>query len=126
MNRHLRTVGLAIALLLSVSGVACIHGAPGARVRSDGRHDSITARQQGYEFAYRDGAERGRRDRERTRPVYRLESEDYRSADRGYTRSMGDRRQYQQGYREGYKAGYDDAYRGRARSNEGAPPRRDR
>jgi hypothetical protein len=126
MNNQLRTVSMAIALLLSVGGVACVHGARGARARNGGSQNSIAARQNGYEFAYQDGAERGRQDRERMNPVYRLDSADYRNADRGYTRSMGDRRQYQQGYREGYKAGYDEAYRDRAESHEGAPPRRDR
>ena len=124
MKRPVRTVSLAITLLLSMSGMACVHSAQGARA-NNGRQGtgSFNARQRGYEFAYQDGADRGRLDRARTNPAYDLESEEYRNADRGYTRSLGDRGQYQQGYREGYRAGYDDAYKGRSGPREAAPRR---
>ena len=124
MSRHVRAVGVAITLLLSISGVACIHGARGARV-NNGRQGagSFTARQRGYDYAYQNGADRGGLDRARTNPAYDLDSDDYRIGDRGYTKSMGDRGQYQQGYREGYRAGYDDAYKGGSGPNEASPPR---
>jgi hypothetical protein len=114
INRHVNILRLAVMLLLGISGMACIHNA------NDGRHGagSFNARQRGYEFAYRDGADRGRLDRARTNPAYEFDSDDYRKGDGGYTRSMGDRGRYQQGYREGYKAGYDDAYRGRSGQKE--------
>jgi hypothetical protein len=129
MNRQVRTVSLAITLLLSISGMACVHSAQGARVNT-GRQGADSpnvsnARQLGYEFAYPDGADRGRLDRARTIPAYDFDSDDYSSGDRGYSRSMGDRGQFQQGYREGYKVGYDDAYQGRSEPRGDASPTRD-
>ena len=129
MNRHVRTVSLAITLWLSISGMACVHSAQGARAntgrQSAGSLNARNARQLGYEFAYRDGADRGRLDRSRTNAAYDFDSDDYRSGDRGYSRSMGDRGQFQQGYREGYKVGYDDAYRGHDEARGEASPTRD-
>jgi hypothetical protein len=124
MNRHVRTVSVAITLLLSISGMACLHAARGARVNNERKiAGSLNARQHGYEQAYRDGADRGRQDRDRTNPAYDLDSADYRSGDRGYIESMGDKGQYQQGYREGYRVGYDDAYKGRTGPRGTASPR---
>jgi hypothetical protein len=113
-NRYVRTMSLALTLLLGISSTACMLSTRGARV-NDGREraGSVSARQQGYDFAYRDGGDRGRLDRARTNPAYDFDSSDYRNGDRGYSRSMGDRGEYQQGYREGYKAGYDAGYKGR-------------
>jgi hypothetical protein len=124
MKRHVSIVSLAVTLLLGISGTACVHSAQGARA-NNGRQGagSLTAQQRGYDFAYRDGADRGRLDRARTNPAYDLDSADYRNADHGYARSMGDRGQYQQGYREGYRAGYDDAYKGRSGPRETLSPR---
>ncbi len=73
---------------------------------------SLDARQHGYEHAYRDGADRGRQDRER-RAAYSLKDNDYQIGARTYERAFGDRNQYMDGYREGYKAGYDDGFAGR-------------
>ena len=123
MNRHVRTASLAITLLLSISGMACLYPR-GARINND-RQDlgSPNARQRGYQHAYQDGTDRGRQDHDRTNPAYNPDSADYRNGDRGYTKSMGDKGQYQQGYREGYKAGYDDAYKGRSGPSGTALPR---
>ena len=124
MNRHVRTASLTITLLLSIGGMACVHGAQGSGTNNARQNAaSLSAHQRGYEFAYQDGADRGRLDRARTDPAYDFDSNDYRSGDRGYTRSMGDLGQYQQGYREGYKAGYDDAYKGHSEPGAAAPPR---
>jgi hypothetical protein len=72
---------------------------------------SLDPRQHGYEHAYRDGADRGRFDREHG-IRYNVNAKDYNDSARGYERFMGDKGKYQQGYREGYKAGYDSAYLG--------------
>ncbi len=115
MNSYLKNATLAVTLVAGIGGAACRHDYRGASSNydRDGR-GSQNAHQRGYDAAYRDGADRGRLDRARTDAAYDFDSEDYRSGDRGYATSMGDRGQYQQGYREGYKAGYDDAYKGRS------------
>jgi hypothetical protein len=74
---------------------------------------SVDARQLGYEHAYRDGADRGRQDRD-ARAGYTLREQDYLDGARGYQNVFGNKSQYMTGYREGYKAGYDDGYNDRA------------
>lgn len=115
-NPRLTTGGLAIALLIGLSGTALVHGA-GGQNRNDDRAgqygSSLDARQHGYEHAYRDGADRGRQDRESWRG-YSLKDNDYQIGARGYDTAFGNKAQYMTGYREGYKAGYDDGYNDRA------------
>ena len=115
MNQRLITGGLAIGVLIGLSG-RVTYGEGGQQNRNDraGQYGgSLDARQHGYEHAYRDGADRGRQDRDR-RTGYSLKKNDYQSSARGYEAFFGDRGQYIQGAREGYKAGYDDGYNGRA------------
>jgi hypothetical protein len=115
-NAKVTGVGFAITLLVGLSGGAIMHGAAvqdrnGSR---DGQYGgSLDTRQHGYEHAYRDGADRGRQDRER-RNAYSLKDNDYLSGARGYESAFGDKGLYMQGYRDGYKAGYEDAFNGRA------------
>jgi hypothetical protein len=115
-NKILTTFGVALALLVGHSDRALTLGA-GGQSRTDDRAGqyggSTDARQHGYEHAYRDGADRGRQDRER-RTGYSLKDSDYQSGAREYETSFGNRNQYMRGYREGYKAGYDDGYNDRA------------
>ena len=106
------TGGLAVALLLGLSPHA---GAQGQN-RNDGRGGqyggSLDAQQHGYEHAYRDGADRGREDRER-KAGYHPQNSDAQAGTRGYESFFGDRLQYVKGYRQGYKDGYDDGYNNR-------------
>jgi len=114
-NAMLTTLGLAAIVVIGLSASAHIHAA-GSVARDDGQATqyggSLDARQHGYEHAYRDGADRGRQDRER-RAAYSLQDNDYQIGARTYERAFGDRNQYMDGYREGYKAGYDDGFAGR-------------
>jgi hypothetical protein len=64
-----------------------------------------------YENGYRDGREKGLedgRDSDRFDPTGESR---YRSADRGYIDSYGDKNRYKDVYREGFRAGYEEAYR---------------
>jgi hypothetical protein len=114
-NAMLTTLGLAAIVVIGLSASTHIHAA-GSVARDDGQTTqyggSLDARQHGYEHAYRDGADRGRQDRER-RAAYSLQDNDYQIGARTYERAFGDRNQYMAGYREGYKAGYDDGFAGR-------------
>lgn len=104
---------MALALLIWTAGSADTRHQVQASIDRDGAQcgASLDSRRRGYEHAYRDGADRGRFDREHGIP-YNLNAKFYGDSARGYERFMGDKRHYQQGYRDGYKAGYDSAYRG--------------
>jgi hypothetical protein len=104
---------MALALLIGTPGSADTRHEVQVSLEKDGVQSgaSLDSRRHGYEHAYRDGADRGRFDREHGIP-YNLNAKVYRDSARGYDRVMGDKGQYQQGYRDGYKAGYDRAYRG--------------
>ena len=102
MLRRSKTLVLGFALALGLCGLGFAHEQEGPR----------GARQQGYEQGYRDGFDHGRQDRSYN-ARYDFQSPEYRRADRGYDRYMGDRDEYRDGYREGYRAGYGDAYYGR-------------
>ncbi len=102
MLRNPKTLVLALALALGLCGLGL----------AQAQDRPIDARQQGYQYGYRDGFDHGRQDRS-YRESYNLQSQDFRHADRGYDRYMGDRDRYRDGYREGYRAGYDDGYYGR-------------
>jgi hypothetical protein len=115
ISRRLTTGGLAFAFLIGLSGSPLADGA-GGQNRNDNRAGqyggSLDARQHGYEHAYRDGADRGRQDRDR-RTGYNFKNNDYQNSARDYQSFFGNKGQYMRGAREGYKAGYDDGYNGR-------------
>ena len=114
-NAKLITIGLATTALVALTASARVQGA-GPQTRDDPRArqyaGSVDARQHGYEHAYRDGADRGRQDRERG-AAYSLRDNDYLYGARGYEGAFGDKARYMDGYREGYRAGYDDGFNGR-------------
>jgi hypothetical protein len=106
---------LAVALLIGLSGSALVYTAAAGQNRNnrDTQYGgSLDARQHGYEHAYRDGADRGRQDRDNGM-AYNLKPNDYRSGAREYEVAFGNRTQYMTGYREGYKAGYDVGFSNR-------------
>jgi hypothetical protein len=113
MNLKFAMGGVALTLLIGMSGAADAGDQFQLRIDKDGVQfgASLDPRQHGYEHAYRDGADRGRFDREHG-VRYNLNARVYNDSARGYEPFMGNKGQYQQGYREGYKAGYDSAYRG--------------
>lgn len=114
-NVMLTLGGIAIVLVAGTAGAADARDQVQIRIDKDGAQfgASLNPRQHGYEHAYRDGADRGRFDREHG-VRYNLNARVYNDTSRGYQPFMGNRGQYQQGYREGYKAGYDAAFEGAA------------
>ena len=110
--KHTKTIGLIIAFVLSIS----------TALPARDRHGALNSKQYGYNFGYQDGYQFGRDSVARGAP-YDYRSEDFRYANRGYDRSMGERDDFQHGYRDGYKAGYSDGYNGRpGRLNDGYGP----
>ena len=95
---------LILALLLSSGAIVYAQ----RDQRADTPRFNSDAQQIGYEHGYRDGADRGRQDRDQGR---RTGQNDYLGSARySYDRSFGSRNEYMSGYRDGYSAGYDDGY----------------
>ena len=114
MNMNFAAGGLALTLLIGMSGAADARGGQfQIAVDTDNVQfgPSLDPRRHGYEHAFRDGADRGRFDLEHGFR-YNLNARVYYDTARGYLPYMGNKGQYRLGYREGYKAGYDSAYRG--------------
>jgi hypothetical protein len=82
-------------------------GQPGTVIHA--QYNSSDSRQHGYEHGYRDGADRGRQDRERGLGR-NFRDNDYLEGAREYDPSFGNRQAFMSGYQEGYRAGYDDGY----------------
>ena len=102
--------GMAIAFFFGLTSVLAVDASGQTRSRDRDQSYSSDARQHGYEHGYRDGADRGRQDRERGVARANMSANDYRAGAREYDPSFGDRRQFIQGYQEGLQAGYDDGY----------------
>lgn len=106
MFKQSRLMGLCIVTILSLSGAAI------ARERDS----AYNPKQYAYQAGYQDGVRYGE-DARAQGYRHNYQSEDYRRADRGYDRSMGEHDDFQKDYRKGYKTGYDDGFNGR-RSSE--------
>ena len=109
--KHLITIiGLAAAVL---TGPAVSAQRPGGPPPYPGGPPQFTSdtQQLGYEHGYRDGADRGRQDRDRGFGRASLTDGDFMySARYSYNPSFGSRREYMGSYRDGFQAGYDDGY----------------
>lgn len=94
------------------------HGNGTYQDRRDGnndRRDGNYGRNQnpGYQMGFRDGSTDGRNDRNAGRPLkYGL---GYKHPDRGYQKSDGDKKSYEQQYRLAYQDAYRQSYGGRRR-----------
>ncbi|HEV8132535.1 MAG TPA: hypothetical protein VGQ81_14915 [Acidobacteriota bacterium] len=75
-----------------------------------------TAFDMGMDRGYRDGNEKGRSDYDKRRSPDVRRHDWYNDADRGYSSSYGNKRDYQAGYRNGFQRGYDEVYGGRGTS----------
>ena len=100
MVERLKYVGTLFSAVLFLTSLA---------VAQDNYGGSMNAKEHGYQHGYRDGLRQGRADLNANTPQS-FESEDYKHADLGYERYMGERDDFQKGYRDGYRAGYDDGY----------------
>src|ERR1700736_7046370 len=103
MLKHMRAIGVVVVTILFVAGLA---------VAQDRYGGSLNAKDHGYQHVYRDGLRQGRDDASR-HEEHDFNTRDYKRADQGYERYMGEHDDFQHGYRDGYKAGYDDGYYGR-------------
>jgi len=103
------TIGFSAALLIGPAASAQRPGS-GGQPPYAAQQSGSDVQQLGYEHGYRDGADRGRQDRDRgTARIDPLNA--YSSTARySYDRSYGDRQLYMNGYRDGFQAGYDDGY----------------
>ena len=100
MLMPIRKFGVLFAALLFLAG---------AIVAQDRYGGSMDAKEHGYQHGYRDGLRQGRGDF-RQNVAHNFDSQEYRRADEGYDRRMGEHDDFQKGYRNGFKDGYDDGY----------------
>src|SRR6266700_4299060 len=103
MRRQIKVIGLMFVAMLFATGLA---------VAQDRYGGSLNSKEHGYQHGYRNGLQQGREDRDR-RLEHNFNTRDFKRADEGYERYMGEHDDFQHGYRDGYKAGYDDGYYGR-------------
>jgi outer membrane lipoprotein SlyB len=107
------------ALLVTV--VFCFLVLPGGALAQQSRPKVVTnspssyrhAYQYGYRAGYEDGFVKGKSDFNENQPRDYGNSESFRTADRGYSESMGTRLEFQESYRIGFETGYGDGYLGR-------------
>jgi hypothetical protein len=81
----------------------------------DYRASYADAQRAAYDNGYRTGLKRGEQAARDGRPLDIERERDYRSADGGYNRSLGDRQRYRDSYRGGFAQGYRESYNGRGR-----------
>lgn len=76
----------------------------------DYRTTYADAQRAAYENGYRNGLKRGEQAARDRRPFEIERERDYRSADGGYNRSLGDRNRYRDSYRGGFAQGFREGY----------------
>jgi hypothetical protein len=110
----LPAVGLMLAMAGPASAQPGVFGnAPAAYGRDDYRAPYADAQRTAFDSGYRDGRKRGEQAARDNRPFDAQRERDYRSAENGYNRSLGDRNRYRDNYRGGFTQGYREGYRGR-------------
>ena len=100
MHKQMKVMAVFIFTMLFATGLA---------VAQDRYGGSLNAKEHGYQHGYRDGLRQGRDDASR-HEEHNFNTRDFKQADEGYDRYMGEHDDFQNGYREGYKAGYDDGF----------------
>jgi hypothetical protein len=124
MTSRILTISAAVAM-----GVVLSAASPSAQTNGwleraayagdDYRASYSAAQREAYDNGYRDGLKRGE-DAARARRAFNVEIErDYRSAERGYNRNLGDRNRYRDTYRGGFAQGYRDGYDRYGRAGDG-------
>ena len=108
----------AVGLMLAVASPAAaqprgIAIAPPAYGRDDYRAPYADAQRTAFDNGYRDGRKRGEQAARDNRPFDVQRERDYRDAEDGYNRSLGDRNRYRDNYRGGFTQGYREGYRQR-------------
>ncbi len=99
----------------------CLSGLPSGTFAQQTRPKVVTnspssyrhAYQHGYRSGYEDGFVKGKGDFNENGARDYGNSESYRTADRGYSESLGTRLEFQEAYRIGFEMGYGDGYLGR-------------
>jgi len=69
-----------------------------------------------YDIGYREGVQEGQNDARRGRDFSYQRHDEYRDADNGYRRGVGDRDDYRRSFRQGFQTGYSEAYNRNARN----------
>jgi hypothetical protein len=120
MNSRFLTMTLfpVVGLMLAAAGPAgaqsrVFGNAPAAYGRDDYRTPYADAQRAAFDNGYRDGRKRGEQAAHDNRPFDVQRERDYRNAEDGYNRSLGDRNRYRDNYRGGFTQGYREGYQRR-------------
>jgi len=70
-----------------------------------------------YDNGFREGQQQGQNDARRGRDFSYQRHNEYRDADDGYRRGIGDRDDYRRSFRQGFQTGYSESYNRYARNN---------
>jgi hypothetical protein len=123
------TISAAMGGLLATAGPARAQSdiwgsAPAAYTSDDYRTSYADAQRTARDNGYRDGMKRGEEAVRGARALDIERERDYRNAENGYNRSLGDRNRYRDTYRGGFAEGYRDGYgrRGIGRPSFPSPP----
>lgn len=120
MNSRFLTMTLfsAVGLMLAVAGpvgaqTRSFGNPPAAYGRDDYRAPYADAQRAAFDNGYRDGRKRGEQAARDNRPFDVQRERDYRNAEDGYNRNLGDRNRYRDNYRGGFTQGYREGYQRR-------------
>ena len=105
----------AAALLGALAGApACASGTVVYRSEPP-RGYGVEVERIAHDNGFRDGRSAGEKDAKKGRPFAFDRHGDWRDADDGYHRNMGDKEFYRREFREGFRSGYTDGYNAFAR-----------
>jgi hypothetical protein len=126
MTTRFLTVSLTISMtglmLAAAPARALAQGwmpAAAAYANDDYRTSYADAQRTAYDNGFRSGLKRGAQAARDRRPLDIERERDYRSADDGYNRSLGDRNRYRDTFRGGFAQGYREGYNGDGRFTNG-------
>jgi outer membrane lipoprotein SlyB len=113
LGRGALSVSVIVCLLTFYASALGQTSQPRPKVVTNNSSSYTHAYQHGYRAGYEDGFAKGKGDFTDDQPRDYGNSDSYRTADRGYSESMGTRLEFQESYRIGFEMGYGDGYFGR-------------
>lgn len=115
MKRLFLAPALGALALATAAPAFAQYGRPGTNDRRYGNSSYYEVRRIAYDNGFREGLEEGQKDGRSRDRFYFQDEGDFKHADKGYSRSFGDKDRYQQSFRAGFADGYTDGYNRYAR-----------
>lgn len=118
MKRLFLAPALGALALATATPAFAQYGRPDNRRPSYGYSPYAEARRIAYDNGFREGVEEGIKDARSRDRFYFQDEGDFKHADKGYNRSLGDRDRYREAFRSGFADGYADGYRRYSRGSD--------